>query len=105
MVFDAGQGKDGYCRDDNKRQQYRPKPLPSHILPQSPHNDSRGGDGQQTRKCRSFTVCRQEKRQHRHDEDAKTEARGALHKAGSYAQQEYGYHDTTHNMPVSCGDC
>ena len=96
MVFDARQCKDGYRRDNNKRQQYRPKPFPSDILPQSPHNDSRGGDGQQTRKCCGLPVCRQEERQHRHDEDAKAEARGALHETGSDAQQEYGYHNTTH---------
>ena len=43
------------------------------------------------------TICRQEERQH-HDKDAKAEARGALHKTGSNAQQEDGYHDTTNHL-------
>lgn len=47
-----------------------------------------------------LAVCRQEERQHRHNEDAKAEARGALHKTGSDAQQEYGYHNTTHLLPI-----
>ena len=49
-------------------------------------NDSRGGDGQQTRKRRGLAVCRQEERQHRHNKDAKAEARGSLNKAGSDTQ-------------------
>ena len=67
---------------------------------QFPNNDSRGGDGQQTRKCRGLAVCRQEERQHRHDKNAKAEARGSLHKAGSDAQYEYGNDKATHqNFP------
>ena len=42
----------------------------------------------------------QEERQHRHDEDAKAEAGSALHKTGPDAQQEYGYHNTTHRYSV-----
>ena len=43
VVFNAGQSKDGYCRYNNKRQQYRPKSFPSDIASHSPHDDSRGG--------------------------------------------------------------
>ena len=66
----------------------------------SPHDDSRGGNGQKSRESCGFAVCRQEERQHCHNEDAKAEARGALHKTGPDAQQEYGYHNTTHRYSV-----
>ena len=100
VVFDAGQSKDGYGRYNNKRQQYRPKSFPSDIVPHSPHDDSRGGNGQKSRESCGLAVCRQEERQHRHDEDAKAEASSALHKTGSDAQQEYGYNNTTHLLPI-----
>ena len=70
VVFNAGQSKDGYCRYNNKRQQYRPKSFPSDIASHSPHDDSRGGNGQKSRESCGLAVCRQEERQHRHDEDA-----------------------------------
>ena len=66
----------------------------------SPHDDSRGGNSQKSRESCGFAVCRQEERQHCHNEDAKAEARGALHKTGPDAQQEYGYHNTTHRYSV-----
>jgi hypothetical protein len=47
-----------------------------------------------------LTYCRQKERQHCHNEDAKAEARGALHKTGSNAQQEYGYYKATHQHSV-----
>jgi hypothetical protein len=47
-----------------------------------------------------LTYCRQKERQHCHNEDAKAEARGALHKTGPDAQKEYGYHNTTHRYSV-----
>ena len=49
VVFNACQSKDGYCRDNNKRQQYRPKSFPNDIASHSPHDDSRGGNGQKSR--------------------------------------------------------
>jgi len=100
VVFNAGQSKDGYCRYNNKRQQYRPKSFPSDIASHSPHDDSRGSNGQKSRESCGLAVCRQEKWQHRHDEDAKAEASSALHKTGPDAQQEYGYHNTTHRLPI-----
>ena len=36
-----------------------------------------------------------------HNEDAKAEAGSALHKTGPDAQQEYGYHNTTHHFIIS----
>ena len=60
-----------------------------------------GGNGQKSRESCGFAVCRQEERQHCHNEDAKAEARGALHKTGPDAQQEYGYHNTTHHFIIS----
>ena len=74
--------------------------FPNDIASHSPHDDSRGGNGQKSRESCGFAVCRQEERQHRHNEDAKAEARGALHKTGPDAQQEYGYHNTTHRYSV-----
>ncbi len=32
VVFNAGQSKDGYCRYNNKRQQYRPKSFPTRRM-------------------------------------------------------------------------
>ena len=107
VVFNAGQSKDGYGRYNNKRQQYRPKSFPNDIASHSPHDDSRGGNGQKSRESCGLAVCRQEERQHCHNEDAKAEARGALHKTGPDAQQEYGYHNTTHRLsilPMLSGD-
>ena len=72
----------------------------SRFASHSPHDDSRGGNGQKSRESCGLAVCRQEERQHRHNEDAKAEARGALHKTGPDAQQEYGYHNTTHRYSV-----
>ena len=74
VVFNACQSKDGYCRHNNKRQQYRPKSFPSDIASHSPHDDSRGGNGQKSG--------------------------SALHKTGSDAQQEYGYNKATHRYSV-----
>ena len=88
------------CDSNNKRQQYRPKSFPSDIASPSPHDDCRGGNGQKSRESCGLAVCRQEERQHCHDEDAKAEARSALYKTGPDAQQEYGYHNTTHLLPI-----
>ena len=89
MVFDTCQGKDGDGRDDDKRQQYRPKSLPSDVIPQSPYDSCRSGDSQQSWECRSFAIAWHEEGQHRHNEDAEAEARGALDKTRTDAQQEY----------------
>ncbi len=95
MVFDTCQGKDGNGRDDDERQQNRPKPLPSDVTPQPPYDSSRSSDSQQSRECRSFAIAWHEEGQHRHNEDAKTEARGALDKTSTNAQQEYGDDNAT----------
>lgn len=102
VVFNAGQSKDGYCRYNNKRQQYRPKSFPSDIASHSPHDDSRGGNSQKSRERCGLAVCRQEERQHRHDEDAKAETRGALDKTRADAQQEYGKDYATHCYNTKC---
>ena len=96
MVFDASQSEDGNGRDDDKRQQNRPKPLPSDVTPQSPHDSCRSGDGQQPWECGRLAIAGQEERQHRHDEDAEAETRSALDETRTDAQQEYGKDDTTH---------
>ena len=90
MVFDTCQGKYGNGRDDDKRQQNRPKPLPSDVASQPPHDCSRCGDSQQSWECRSFAIAWHEEWKHRHDEDAKAETRGALNETRTDAQQEYG---------------
>ena len=90
MVFDTCQGKDGYGRDDDERQQNRPKPLPCDVTPQPPYDSSRGGNGQQSLECRGFAIAWHQERQHRHDEDAESEARSALDETRADAQQEYG---------------
>ena len=48
MVFDACQGENGNSRDDDKRQQNRPKPLPSDVASQSPYDSCRSRDSQQS---------------------------------------------------------
>ena len=48
MVFDACQGENGNSRDDDKRQQNRPKSLPSDVASQSPYDSCRSGDSQQS---------------------------------------------------------
>ena len=100
MTINATPRIRGYCRYNNKRQQYRPKSFPSDIASHSPHDDSRGGHGQKSRESCGLAVCRQEEWQHRHNEDAKAEASSALHKTGSDAQQEYGYNKATHLLSI-----
>ena len=95
VVFDTCQGKDGNGRDDDERQQNRPKPLPSDVTPQPPYDSSRSSDSQQSRECRSFAIAWHEEGQHRHNEDAETEARGALDETRTNAQQEYGDDNAT----------
>ena len=90
MVFDTCQGKYGNGRDDDKCQQNRPKPLPGNVASQPPHDCSRCGDSQQSWECRSLAIAWHEERQHRHDEDAEAEARGALDETRADAQQKYG---------------
>ena len=48
MVFDTCQDKDGNGRDDDERQQNRPKPLPNDVATQPPYDSYRSGDGQQS---------------------------------------------------------
>jgi len=100
IVFDARQCKDGDGRDDDKRQQNRPKPLPSDVASQPPYDNCRSGDSQQSWECRSLSIAWHEERQHRHDEDAKTEARGALDETRADAQQEYGEDDATQILVI-----
>ena len=90
MVFDTCQGEDGDGRDDDERQQNRPKPLPSDVASQSPYDSCRSRDSQQSWECRSFAIAWHEEWKHRHDEDAKAETRGALNETCTDAQQEYG---------------
>ena len=94
MVFDASQSEDGNGRDDDKRQQNRPKPLQSDVASQSPHDSCRSGDGQQPWECGRLAIAGQEERQHRHDEDAEAETRSALDETRTDAQQEYRENET-----------
>ena len=48
VVFYTCQSKDGDGRDEDKRQQNRPKPLPGDVAPQSPYDSHRSGDSQQS---------------------------------------------------------
>ncbi len=89
MVFDTCQGEDGNGRDDDKRQQYRPKSLPSDVTPQSPYDSCRSGDSQQSWECRSLAIAWHEERQHRHNEDAKAETCSALDETRADTQQKY----------------
>ena len=43
-----------------------------------------------------MTIAWHEERQHRHDEDAEAEARGALDETRADAQQKYGENNATH---------
>ena len=86
MVFDTCQNKDRYRRNNDECKQYRPKSAPCYIASQSPCDSSGSGNCQQSRECRSFAIARHEKRQHRHNEDAKTETRSALNETRTNAQ-------------------
>ena len=94
MVFDTCQSENGNGRDDNKRQQNRPKSLPSDIVPQPPYDSCRSCDGQQSWECSGLAICRHQERQHRHDEDTEAKARGALDETRTDAQQEDGEDNT-----------
>ena len=48
VVFDACQGKDGDGRDNDKRQQNRPKSAPGDVASQPQHDCCRGCDSQQS---------------------------------------------------------
>ena len=89
MVFDTCQGKYGNGRDDDKRQQNRPKPLPSDVTSQSPYDSCRSRDSQQSWEGCGLPIRWHEEWQHRHDEDAEAETRGALDETRTDAQQKY----------------
>ena len=90
MVFDTSQSEYGDGRDDDKCHQNRPKSVPGDVTTQSPYYSCRGRDCQQPWESSSLAIAWQEKRQHRHDEDAEAKARGALDETRADAQQEYG---------------
>ena len=88
LVFHTGEDKDGHRRDDDEGEQYRPKSPPYNKSSQPPYYNSRRGDGQYSRQCGCLTVTGHEKRQHRHDEDAKAKARRSLHETCTDAEQK-----------------
>ena len=90
MVFDTSQSEYGDGRDDDKCHQNRPKSVPRDVTTQPPYDSSRGRDCQQPWESSGLAIAWQEERQHRHDEDAESEARGTLDETCADAQQEYG---------------
>ena len=98
VIFHPLEHEDGSDGNDDEGEQNGQQPPPGDVLVFLNNDDQGGGHRQNAREGCCLTEGRHDRGEHRHDEDAKTEASGALYKTGSDAQQEEFYYYLIHSI-------
>lgn len=98
MIFHPPEHEDSSDGDDDEGEKNGQQPPPGDVLVFLNNDDQGGGHRQNAREGCCLTEGRHDRGEHRHDEDAKTEASSALYKTGSDAQQEEFYYYLIHSI-------